>query len=1212
MSAPARIRRGGLRGLRAVGVWGLPTLVTILLLVVGLAWWCVASQAGTRWLLRTAAGQFGGQVQGVRGTIADGLYVGGLSLSLQNTDVRVVGLHLKALWPELLDRRLHINDLSAVRVDVAVRPSAEPSEPSGPFRMPALPVGVQIDHLSLGGLGLRLGDAGLPVEVLSASAALTLDADTATVALHQLQVAHGDTLMSVHGNLALRGLAAPWPFELNLHGTAQDRGPQSPVCVRRILEGTRVRAEKPAGDAAKTPAAAERPAAEKTAAGQAPAGKTAAGAEAEGGPSCQVDLDLRLAGTLDAFHLQAQGAGEGLSLEADAEVFPRQAFPLGKADVRLALPDKAGLDLHVQPGAPDAEGLRLVRAAFAARNLVLDPWLPEGVGATRLGLDGELQVRLTAAHQLQDAGLSLQIGAGSRWNGQPLAGHVNLPHVGAVQGTLLDAAGPAAFDPFKLRAEGMDIALDLGPDRLRLSGDVSAARSQVALQATLPSLSAAWPGLPGGARLKLDTSGSLAQHRLSLAGRYVPPDAREGIPGHAPIDLDLGLEGGWTRESGWQGRLTALQAGHAGARLRVVGPVELGYDAAGQWHVGQGALDVALDGQPLLQLRHEGSAGGAGQWETRGRIDPLVVTPERIAKLQAWLGKTGSDLGGVNTALSEQAQHSRLRLALDWNLKFAGALQGEVHLVRLDGDLTVPGDVPIELGLETARLDLAIRPVSEAASKAALDLRIVTRDMGRVHVQADTLVHATPGGGLGLRAQDEKNVRVQAESEDLAWVNLLLGGAAEVGGVIHADVRGRSLPRGGWALSGPVRGEDMRLLILDQGVRLLDGTLQAHFDGMRLVLDHLRFPAVRRVAPKEWRTATWVAENPDAQDGFLDVSGLWDLDAQSGEARVGFSRYPILQRSDRYAMISGELRVRADLPRIDLSGKIVADAGWFDLDMLNNIPSLDSDVVVLKPGQATPTEPESPPLDMRADLTVDLGPRFYLTGYGLDSGLVGSLDLHLVQGKLTALGALRTRGGAINAYGQHLQLRRGTVTFQGDVTNPVLDIQALRTDVAVQAGVQVAGTARRPRIDLISRPEVSETEKLTWLLLGHGPDDAGGDMSLLFSVGSSFLSGGEPFYKRFGLDELSMRSGELGSTGSILPVESVVSGLDAGASPIEQRFVRASKALAKDLTISLEQALAQTGTVARLSYRLMRNLQAEMTVGTVSGLALVYRWFSRD
>src|SRR5690606_38827810 len=113
--------------------------------------------------------------------------------------------------------------------------------------------------------------------------------------------------------------------------------------------------------------------------------------------------------------------------------------------------------------------------------------------------------------------------------------------------------------------------------------------------------------------------------------------------------------------------------------------------------------------------------------------------------------------------------------------------------------------------------------------------------------------------------------------------------------------------------------------------------------------------------------------------------------------------------------------------------------------------------------------------------------------YGVNSGLVGQMRLLMREGKLTAEGALRTRGGSIDVYGQHLQLRRGSITFQGDVSNPVLNIEALRTGVAVEAGVRVAGTAKRPRIDLVSYPEVSEVQKLSWLLLGRGPDDSGGD-----------------------------------------------------------------------------------------------------------------------
>ncbi|MGB3706273.1 MAG: translocation/assembly module TamB domain-containing protein [Castellaniella sp.] len=1169
-----------LRGLRAFGLWGLPPIVLALLLAVGFAAWCVSSTTGTRWLLRTATGQLGGEAHGVRGTLVHGLYVEGLSIALPDVDVRVVGLHLKALWPELLDRRLHVNDLSAVRVDMDLRTAPVPAAPDAAdesFRMPALPLGLRVDRLALGGLGLRIDGEPLPVELLSVSTALTLDAHTATVTLDQLQAAHEGTLLRFNGNLALRGLAAPWPFELNLHGSAQDRSAQSPVCLRRLM--------------------------------------AAGGFQPGSGASedaCRIDLDLRLAGTLQALHLQVSGRGEGLALQASADIQPGQSFPLGAAQMDLSLPGDTRVTLAVTPEAPGADGLRPIHAQWSVRDLRPAPWLPSDLGASLLNLQGELRARLDAGQRLHDLGLNLAFDGPNRWNGQPLSGKIRLDRLSRAGGVLFDANAAGPVDVLGLQASGLDMDVRLGPDHIRAGGEASADTSRLTLQARLPALAALWPGLPGGAELDFDVAGPLTGHQGHLKAHYTPPDARAGVPGQAPMSLDLAFGGGWTQAQGWRGQIGTLRAEHAGLVLDSRAAVPLALDAEGGWQVGQAVLGLALDGEPLLSLRHQASAGGAGHWETRGGIDPLTLTPDRITRVQTWLDRAEARPGGVRTELSEQARRSRLDVSLDWNLKFDGALAGDLHLVRRDGDLIVPGDVPIQLGLQDARLDIAIRRIGEGLSRADADLQVGTRKMGRMRLRADTPIHATPAGGLALRPQDERHVRFEAESQDLAWLNLLLGGEVEVGGTLQADVQGRSLPNGRWTLSGPVRGDGLRLLIADQGVRLLDGTLQARFDGTQVLLEHLRFPAVRRVTPKEWRTATWVAENPDAQNGALDLSGAWDLLESQGRVNIAFRRYPILQRSDRYAMISGDLQIEATLPEIHLGGKITADAGWFDLDMLNAIPSLDSDVVILKPGARDVAPPASPPMDLRADLTVDLGPRFYLTGFGLDSGLIGSMNLRMQAGRLTALGQLRTRGGAINTYGQHLQLRRGTITFQGDVANPVLDIQALRTDVAVQAGVRVAGTARRPRIDLMSIPEVSETEKLSWLLLGHGPDQGGADMSLLFSVGSSFLSGGEPFYKRFGLDELSMRSGELGSTGSILPVESVVSGLDTGASAIEQRFVLAGKTLTDDLRLSLEQAMAQTGTVARLSYRLMRGLQAEVTTGTVSGLALVYRWFSMD
>ncbi|MCQ9617270.1 translocation/assembly module TamB domain-containing protein [Paenalcaligenes niemegkensis] len=169
------------------------------------------------------------------------------------------------------------------------------------------------------------------------------------------------------------------------------------------------------------------------------------------------------------------------------------------------------------------------------------------------------------------------------------------------------------------------------------------------------------------------------------------------------------------------------------------------------------------------------------------------------------------------------------------------------------------------------------------------------------------------------------------------------------------------------------------------------------------------------------------------------------------------------------------------------------------------IPTIDGDIVILRAGETLNDDDVEAPTDITIDLDLDLGRRFYLTGYGVNSGLVGQLRVSMADGALTGVGALSTRGGAIEQYGQRLQLRRGTITFQGDIANPILDIEALRTGLAVQAGVKVVGTARKPKIDLVSYPDVDHVEKLSWLLFGHGSDDSSGDMALLFSVGSSFL-----------------------------------------------------------------------------------------------------------
>ena len=63
--------------------------------------------------------------------------------------------------------------------------------------------------------------------------------------------------------------------------------------------------------------------------------------------------------------------------------------------------------------------------------------------------------------------------------------------------------------------------------------------------------------------------------------------------------------------------------------------------------------------------------------------------------------------------------------------------------------------------------------------------------------------------------------------------------------------------------------------------------------------------------------------------------------------------------------------------------------------------------------------------------------------------------------------------------------------------NPSLDIEAKRPYLPVEVGISITGQASNPRISLISKPSMSETNKLSWLVLGVPPDEAGGAAQVL-------------------------------------------------------------------------------------------------------------------
>lgn len=1226
-------------------LWSLPLLVLPVALLCAFVAWCLSTQAGTRWALTTGAGLAGAQVENVAGTIWRGVRVGSLRMDDPALGLALDDLVLRADWQALLDRRLLVHELSAGRAAVDLRPQEEEEEPDAEgFTMPALPVSLTLERFAVG--AFELTQNGAPM-VGAESVLAVLDVRRNGQGLLNLRegaVIYDTIRANLDGRLQLHEAGGDWPLTAELNATAVASDPAAPICVRQYLP------DLPKDET-------EEGLCTLTAAVQAEGSLLAMEVNAQAsGQGLKADAALQLQPQAD-FPLRSGKVdliladGARLLANLDWQAGQGEAPDLVDASIQL---EKLNLQAVGGEAMPEARLTAKVDASaeLLEQNRPRLVSLKADVAPDSLWLGQPLSIQADVQAQFPHA-------SEPQWWATPLLDRLNID--AKVASNRVHTEGSLGHGESRLNLD-VDVAklaqLWPGlPGGVRatgwLSGDVAQHRAE--LDATYRMMEDADPQALGEAPVQM---------RLALQGGWGP------VESPAPKTVGAGANGGKAdaagaagnanqegrnatvagqavaaagaasdadadktdktdeRENadgeqaaapvlqGWQGQISKLAVRHAGLQVDTQGAMPLSLrpeaDGAMHWRVGAFQAQIGVPGLQPFVLAHRMSEGGSEGIASQGGIPRIVLTRAALRQLQErWGEEDATSRGRVILAENPSLDKVELVFRADWDMRMADSLSGTASIERLEGDFIVPAEQPFPLELTELGVTVKAQSAGAGASRVSATFAAASNTMGSTRVVGNALLRRQDEGGWGVRDTDPLTFEAQADLHNLAWVSMFAGDALDVGGRLKADVRGRSLPEGRWEVNGTMDGEELRIVRIDDGVRLLDGTLKGRFEGSRVILESLRFPAVLRVTPKEWRTDEWVRTNPEAKGGYLNISGDWDLNDFRGGVDIELHRYPVLQRSDRYAMLSGQLKVDVPFPNVALTGKLDVDAGWIDLDMLSSVPTVDSDVVVLRKGQEAPGE-GSAPMDVTMDLQIGLGPRFYITGYGINSGLVGDLHLRMQEGRLTAQGVLRTRGGAITQYGQRLQLRQGTITFQGDITSPTLSIEALRTGLQVQAGVRVAGTARRPRIDLISYPEVSEVEKLSWFLLGRGPDESGSDASLLFSVGTSFLGGGEPFYRKFGLDEVTMRTGELGSAGSVLPPESVVRGFDSGTSDIERQFIVASKRLSDDLTASVEQALSDTGTVGRLAYRLGRGLSAQLTAGTVNGAALVYRWFSKE
>jgi len=333
-------------------------------------------------------------------------------------------------------------------------------------------------------------------------------------------------------------------------------------------------------------------------------------------------------------------------------------------------------------------------------------------------------------------------------------------------------------------------------------------------------------------------------------------------------------------------------------------------------------------------------------------------------------------------------------------------------------------------------------------------------------------------------------------------------------------------------------------------------------------------------------------------DGTLRLTGGATMGVTpSVRLQATADKFRVLGRVDRLAIASGQVGVdfSADLVKVD--GRVVLDEATFDASS-SDAPGLDDDVTVRRPGvveevvedkKGTPSK-----RGFAMNLEVGLGEQTRFRGKGIETGLKGNLRLTTPGGRLDVRGTVSSDEGSYRAYGQKLGIERGIIAFNGPVDDPRLDILALRQNIDARVGLLVTGTASQYRARLYSEPDMSETEKLSWLLLGRAPDGLGrNDSALLQRAAVALLSGeGEAptdaLMKNLGIDELGVGQRESGD--------------------VRETVITLGKQLSRRWYLGYERGVNATTGTWQLIYRIAQRFTLRAQSGLENSLDVLWTW----
>jgi translocation and assembly module TamB len=698
---------------------------------------------------------------------------------------------------------------------------------------------------------------------------------------------------------------------------------------------------------------------------------------------------------------------------------------------------------------------------------------------------------------------------------------------------------------------------------------------------------------------QLEVSGTLAALNVSLQGQ-IERDTRQ-------LSVQTKAVLGQTNDGTWKAELNTLQliaqdTQRAGAwSLSLVEPVTWLYQhTATRRNLEGSAGTLRLTGpHPGTALLNWQSArwsqiGTSGQlhsqWNTQGSLTDLPVD---------WLQHFSP------TSLAELGLRGDVILGGQWNATSNGSLNLHAHLERSAGDLQLLGDGN-EAALMSAGLRLARLEVVGSGDQLHANVRWESERAGRFEAEFATQLQVT-ASGWAWPAEAPVTGHINAQFPRIGAWSVLAPPGWRLRGTLDADAT-LSGTRKHPLWSGQLTAKDLALRSVVDGIDFSGGTLRTRMNGERLDIDEFNLQGTGG-STGGLLSATGFMVWPAPDTTSTDNESPWterlrmEIDATAKALRVS-------ARSDRRLVLSGNLSVRLAAAKMAIRGSLKADQALFVMPE-DSTPRLGNDVVVREPEPAasvlkTPTvrsaQLSGMPIQPDLFVTLDLGQEFQVRGSGLSTLLQGSVELRQSGRNLPPrlTGTLHTALGTYKAYGQQLDIEEGVLRFSGPYDNPSLDILAIRPNLTQRVGVQISGTALLPIVRLYADPDLPESEKLAWLVLGRSGANGGAESALLQQAALALLGskGGAKsgIADVFGLDEISVRGA---SDGDSLPT----SGSSTGATGAT---VTLGKRISRDFYVAYERSLAGSMGTLSIFYDLSRRFTLRGQTGEQSAIDVIF------